>query len=478
MALSLNKKRSITEGPIFFKLLLFSLPIMASGLLQVAYNMADNIVVGKFSDNPNAIAAVASTASLTSLVVQFLMGLATGSGIVIAQAYGAKNNNSVSRSVHTAMTFSAILGVSFSALAVLLARPALLAMNTNSEIIDDAVKYFQIIGFGIPATTIFNFGCSVLRSVGNSKTPLYILSTSGLINVLLNLFFVIVCHMDVDGVALATIISQYISAFVVVLILFLKKNESYGLSPKRLGIDFAILKRIFKIGLPAGLQSSLFAISNIFMTMGVNSLPLHAISAKGIAFNIDAMVYTAMDSYLHAVMTYVGQNYGAKNMARVKKSILYASIQVVCVGVITGVIIILLGEPIIGLYLNSSIANQEMVVIEAKKIMTFILSCYFLCGLMNTLVGSLRGLGNSFITMLISIIGSVVIRCVWIFAFFFPIEELHSLIGLYICYPISWVITISALLIALIITIKKINKRLAEDNIASAEQGAPAKNSI
>lgn len=455
-----KNKKNFTDGPLFVPLILFALPIMASGLLQVAYNMADNIVVGKFSENANAIAAVAATASLTSLVVQFLMGFATGSGIVIAQAYGAKNENSVSRSVHTAITFSVILGLCFGGLAFGISRPVLTLMNTSSVILDDSVLYFRIICLGIPASTIFNFSSSILRSVGNSKTPLYILSVSGLINVLLNLFFVIVCKMDVGGVALATIISQYTSATVVLIILFKKRGECYGFTPKKLGINLPILGRIVKIGLPAGLQSSLFAISNIFMTTGVNSLPIHAQNAKGIAFNIDAMVYTAMDSYLHSVMTFVGQNYGAKKMGRVKRSIWYSAIQVVAIGIITGVTIILLGKPIIRLYLNPTIANQDLVVYEAHKIMKFILSTYFLCGLMNTLMGSLRGLDHSFITMIISIGGSVVIRCVWIFAFFFPIEGLHSLIGLYTCYPISWVLTDITLIIALIIIFKKICKKI------------------
>ena len=465
MTKAIDKKRRITEGPIFIRLLLFSLPIMASGLLQVAYNMADNIVVGKFSENANAIAAVGATGSLTSFVVQFIMGLATGSGIVVAQAYGAKNDKEVSRSVHTAMSFALILGISFGALALILSRTVLVATGTSAEIIDDSTLYFRIICLGIPASTLFNFGSSVLRSVGNSKTPLYILTVSGLINVLLNLFFVIVCKMDVDGVALATIISQYISVGTVLFILIKKRGECYGLSPKKLIIDRRILKRILAIGLPAGLQSSLFSISNIFMTKGVNSLPLYAQNAKGIAFNIDGMVYTAMDSYLHAVMTFVGQNYGAKNMQRVKRSTIYASIQVVLVGMITGFVLIALGKPIISLYLNPMIENQELVVEEAHTIMKFILSTYFLCGFMNTLNGSLRGLGNSFVTMIISIGGSVVLRLIWIFAFFFPNEELHTLVGLFTCYPISWILTNIALIIAFIITYKR-RKREVEAKLA------------
>lgn len=271
--------------------------------------------------------------------------------------------------------------------------------------------------------------------------------------------------MDVDGVAFATIISQYISAGVVLLILIIKRGECYGISPKKLAIDSRILKKILGIGLPAGLQSSLFSISNIFMTMGVNSLPLHAQTAKGISFNIDAMVYTAMDSFLHSVMTFVGQNYGARNMQRVKKSIIYASIQVVLVGMLTGFVIIALGRPIISLYINSDVVNPEIVISEAHTIMKFILSTYFLCGFMNTMNGSLRGLGNSFVTMVISLGGSVVVRLAWIFAFFFPNEELHSLVGLYTCYPISWILTNIALIIALVITFKKKKKEI-EDKIS------------
>ncbi|MBQ2875470.1 MAG: MATE family efflux transporter [Clostridia bacterium] len=467
----LKTKRKIIEGPIFIQLLLFSLPIMLTGLLQVAYNMADNIIVGQFSGDPNALAAITSTSSLTTLAVNFLMGLATGSGVVVAQAFGADEKQKVSRTVHTAITFAIIIGAAFGALAFGLARVALEAMGTKRVLIDGAVLYFRIIAIGIPATTIYNFGAAILRSIGNSKLPLYILGGSGLLNVALNLFFVIVCGMSVDGVAIATVISQYASAVTVILILVKNKNNAWGLDIKRLGINKALLLRIVRYGAPAGLQSSLFSITNVIITSAANQLPKVALDAKAIAFNIDGMVYTAMDSYLHSSMTFVGQNYGAKKYDRIIKSTIYSVIQVAFIGFLLGQILIFFSEPIIGLYLGAATEQRELVVSLAQGLMRFILSIYFLCGIMHTISGALRGLGNSIAPMLISIIGTVVVRVVWV-VFFYPMEQFHTITGLYYCYPITWISSIIALVITFVISArrakKRINEAVEEQRVAAA----------
>lgn len=461
MSLAKNK-RDLTEGPLFIPIFTFVVPIILTGILQILYNMADNIVVGRFSGDELALAAVGSTSSLSNLIINLLMGVAGGSGVVIAQSYGAKEFDKLSKAVHTSMLFSVVGGVFFCLLGLLISEPALALMDTKDELMGRALLYLRIICLGIPATSIYNFGAATLRSVGDSKTPLFILSSTGIINVLLNLFFVIVCKMTIDGVALATITSQYISAAAVVFILFKRSDSPYALDIKKMHMDMPIMKRILALGLPAGLQGTLFSISNIILTAGMNSLPTTDISGKTIAINIEGLVYTAMNSYLHASTTFTGQNYGARKPDRIKKSIIYAVLQVALIGFIGGQIINLFGRPLASLYIDANDPNKEAVMAAALELMQFMLSCYFLCGIMDTLSGALRGLGYSMIPMIVSIGAICVLRAIWVF-FVFPTEQFHSLIGIYTIYPISWTLGLAALVIALLIIFKKVKKRLSEE---------------
>ena len=458
MALT-KSKRDLTEGPLFVPILTFVIPIILTGILQILYNMADNIVVGRFSGDTLALAAVGSTSSLSNLIINLLMGVAGGSAVVIAQSYGAKELDKLSKAVHTSMLFSVIGGIFFCVLGLVISKPALMLMGTKEHLMDRALLYLRIICLGIPASAIYNFGAATLRSVGDSKTPLYILSSTGLINVLLNLFFVIVCKMSVGGVALATIISQYVSAIVIVTILFARKNAAYSLDMESMGIDLAILKRILSLGLPAGLQGTLFSISNIILTSGINMLPDADISGKTIAINIEGLVYTAMNSYLHASTTFTGQNYGAKKPDRIKKSIIYAVIQVALIGFIGGQIINFFGEPLANLYIDPTDANKEAVLSAALELMNFMLSCYFLCGVMDTLSGALRGLGYSVIPMIISIGAICVLRAIWVW-YVFPTERFKSLIGICTVYPISWSLGVISLIIALLIVFRRVKQKL------------------
>ncbi len=462
MALT-KSKRDLTEGPLFVPIFTFVIPIILTGILQILYNMADNIVVGRFSGDTLALAAVGSTSSLSNLIINLLMGVAGGSAVVIAQSYGAKEFDKLSRAVHTSMLFSVIGGIFFCILGLVISKPALMLMGTKEHLMDRAVLYLRIICLGIPASAIYNFGAATLRSVGDSKTPLYILSSTGLINVLLNLFFVIVCKMTVDGVALATIISQYVSAIVVVAILFSRKNVPYTLELKNIRIDTAILKRILALGLPAGFQGTLFSISNIILTSGINMLPDADISGKTIAINIEGLVYTTMNSYLHASTTFTGQNYGAKKPDRIKKSIIYAVVQVALIGFIGGQIINFFGKPLANLYIDPMDADKEAVLAAALELMNFMLSCYFLCGVMDTLSGALRGLGYSVIPMIISIGAICVLRAIWVW-YVFPTEQFKSLIGIYTVYPISWSIGVVSLVIALLIVFKRVKKKFASES--------------
>ena len=443
-----STKRSLTDGPIFLRLFLFTLPVMASGLLQVVYNMADNIVVGSFSGDNLALAAVGSTGTLTVLIVNFLMGFSTGASVVIAHSYGAGDDNQLHAALHTAAVIAICGGLTLGSLAFLLANPLLALMGTKAELMSRAVLYFRIIAVGIPATTVYNLGASVLRATGDSKRPLYVLAATGLINVLLNLFFVIVLGMTVDGVALATVISQYLSAITVVVMLLRHREERCRLKPRSIGVYRQALSRIIRLAVPASLQASLFAISNIFIQGGINQLSVAEVSGKTISGNIDGLVYTAVHSYSTTAMTFVAQNFGARKPERVRKTFLYTVIQVIVVGVLLGQLILLFGRDIVGVYVDAADPNREAVIEYSLEVMRLILTVYFMCGIMDALSGMLRGLGNSVAPMVIGIVGICVLRMAWIL-FVFPTEPFHNLTGMYLCYPITWIFCITLLAIML-----------------------------
>ena len=454
-------KARLTEGPIFFRLFLFSVPIMLSSLLQVAYNMIDSIIVGQFSGDELALAAIGSTGSITALIVNLLMGIATGASVVIAQFYGAKDSEHVSRSVHTAMTFALITGVAFAAFAAIFSSPILTAMNTKAELFDRALLYLRIICIGIPATTIYNFGDATLRSVGDSKTPLYSLILSSIVHIILSILFVAVFKMGISGVAIATVISQYISAAFVVIILTLRRHESYAFSIKKMVLDSKILGRILRFGFPTALQSSFFSISGVLITVASNDLSSAALSARSIAGQVDNLVYAAMNSYTFSTMTFVAQNFGAKKEGRIKKTMLFSLIQVTIVGVGLGQLISLLSPYLVDVFMASDLTNRAEVAEYAINLIQYFLTFYWLNGLMTTLTGILRGLGYPTAPTVISIIGVCGIRLIWIY-FFYPMEMFHSLNGLYTSYLATWLFCVPAMAIALAIVWKRVKPQLAE----------------
>jgi putative MATE family efflux protein len=366
------------------------------------------------------------------------------------------------------MYFSVLGGIAFCIIGLIISRPALALMGTKEELMSRALLYLRIICLGIPASGVYNFGAAILRSVGDSKTPLIILASTGLVNVILNLIFVIVFGMSVDGVALATIASQYISAIAVVLILMKRKTQPYAVEKEKLQIDRDLLGEILRLGLPAGFQGTLFSISNIILTAGMNTLATTDIAGKTIAINIEGLVYTAMNSYLHASTTFTGQNFGAKKPERIKKSILYAVLQAFIVGFFGGMLVLAFGEPLAKLYIDANDPNRAEVLRAALELMTFMLSCYFLCGIMDTLSGALRGLGYSMIPMFVSIGAICVLRAIWVF-FVFPLEPFHSLIGIYTIYPISWSLGIIFNTLALLVIYPKIKKSMISETKIIAE---------
>ncbi len=449
-----KKKRDLTEGPIFTQLLLFVIPIVLTGILQVAYNMADNIVVGKFSGDENALGAVGSTASVTTLMINVLIAIASGAGVVIAQSHGAKDDKAVSRTVHTAMGLSVVMGFAFAALGLLFCKPLLSLMGTQDIFFDNAVLYMVIICAGLPASAIYNFGAAILRSIGDSKTSLYILAVSGLVNVALNLVFVCVFGMTVDGVALATIVSQYISAVWIVLVLMRRRGVSYNLNLKKIRLEVPVIKRIMRIGLPIAFQSVLFSVSNIVVTASLNTFPPAVVNAKTIAFNIEGITYTAMNGFSNAAMTFVGQNFGARKYSRINKASLYAIIQVAVVGIAIAQGEIFFGEELANLYIDKSNSNGPAVVGAVQEIFSIMLATYFLCGIMEVMSGVLKALGFSTISMIACLVG-LAFRVAWLL-FVVPTERFHTIFGLFLSYTLSWVLTIILLIICFIYAWRKL----------------------
>ena len=463
-----KKKLSLTEGPIFSRMIFFALPIMLTGILQILYSMADNIVVGQFSGDVNALGAVGSTGTLNNLILNLLIGISVGTSVVVSQAYGAKQERVVSRAVHTALSFSLIGGIVFMIIGLIISRPALVLMGTRPVLLEGAILYFRIICIGIPASAVYNFAAGILRSVGDSKTPLIILASTGLVNVGLNFFFVCACDMSVEGVAIATISSQYLSAIVSVYALWRKRDECYGFSFKRICIDPNQLKRILRLGIPSGLQGAMFSISNVLLVSGINTLGDNAIKANTIAANIDSITYLACNAFSAATMTFTGQNYGAGKFDRVKKTLVFGLIQVAIFGIAIGQIELLFGENLASLYIAADDPNKAEILTLTKEILVLILNVYFVCGLMDVMAGALKGLGYSLSPMIISVVCICGIRIVWRYAAF-PIEALNNLTGIYLSYPISWSVAFICYLTLYIFARRKIKKITGATDKASEE---------
>ena len=453
--ISLAKRKSVdaTEGPIFSKMIAFVIPLMLTNLMQQLYSMADSIVVGQFSGDDIALAAIGSTSTFIALVTALFTGFASGASVVAARAFGARDNNALSKASHTAVLFGACVGIVLSVSAMLASRPLLTILDTKAELMDKALLYVRIVFIGTPAIATYNFGAAILRSVGDSKTPFYTLTASGIVNVLLNLFFVVACGMSVEGVAIATIVSQCISAAVVLIALSKRSSEPYALKLSKLKISKDTISIILKMGIPAAIQGSLFGITNLFLIRALNDFPVPVLSARTIATSIDVLLSTAINTYLHVAMTFTGQNHGAGKPDRIKKSLFIALAQVVTMGVVVGQLMILFYKPLVGLYLPADAADYNEVLAAAKVIMTIMLSSYFIGAINEVLSGFLRGLGYSVYPMLISIGGICVFRLFWIKVVFPQINELW---GLYTVYPISWALTSLGLAVVILLIWKKV----------------------
>ena len=421
----------MTEGPLLPKILAFSGPLILTGILQLLYNAADVIVVGNYAGH-EALAAVSSTGSLINLLVNVFMGLSVGASVAVARHYGARDIIAMRKAEHTAMTLALFMGVGVGIVGFLLARPLLQLMDSPPDVIDGAALYVRIYFLGMPANMLYNFGAATMRAVGDTRRPMVYLMISGLVNVLLNLLLVIVFHMDVAGVAIATVASQVVSMVLVLLCLF-RTRGAIQLNLNECRIDRKSLRDIIRIGLPAGLQGSLFSISNVLIQSSVNYFGSLVVAGNGVACNIEGFVYTAMNAQHQADMTFASQNYGAGKPDRVKRTLWCCLGVVTAIGLSMGLLILLFGRPLLGLY------NQEPEVIAKGMIrMGIIMPTYFLCGLMDVMVGQLRGVGYSIMPMIVSLTGACLLRIVWILTVF---AQNHDLTVLYMSYPVSWFVT-------------------------------------
>lgn len=463
-----NKKQSpkkgadFTEGPFLRKMILFAIPLILTGFLQSFYSAADLIVVNLFSQSDAPlVGAIGCTSALTNLVLGMFMGLSVGAGVLVAHYVGAKREGDVNLTLHTAIILAVVSGVLIAVLGYIFAEDMLVAMNTSAELLPYATLYLRIIFLGTPASLLYNYIASMLRSSGDSKRPLIFLSISGIVNVLFNIFLVTVFKLDVAGVAIATITSQYVSA-VMALVYLMRIRGMLHFSFKRLRIDLKKLKRLLYIGIPSGLQGCLFSLSNTLIQASMNLIDInagaggHIIDGYSAASNLEGFVYIAMHSIYSVSLTFVGQNVGAKKYKNVKKVTAYAIGIVTVIGLLMGGIMMILHKPLLSLY----ISDNDVALSAAITRFFIIIPMYFFCGISDTVCGTLRALDRSVTSMVISLTCSCGVRILWIqtiFAYF------GTGTSLFLSYPVTWILSCVLHIVFIVIETKKRLKQQREE---------------
>ena len=430
-------RSSMTEGPLLKNIILYTIPIILTGVLQLLFNAADLVVVGRFCGSVS-VAAVGATGSIINLIVNLFIGLSVGAGVMTAQALGSGDQERVHRIVHTAIPTAALGGVLLTVFGLCFAEKALQLMGTPEDVIGLSTLYMRIYFCGMTSNMLYNFGASVLRASGDTRGPLYYLTVAGVLNVILNLIFVMALHMDVAGVALATAISQTVSA-VLVLLALAARTDGCRLRLKQLKIYPAELGGIVKIGLPAGIQGSLFSISNVLIQSSVNSFGSVVMSGNAASQNIEGFVYVSMNAFHQTALNFTGQNYGAGLHKRIRKIMLLSLACVTVMGLAAGVSGWAMARPLLSIYITDS----PQAITYGVTRLTYICLPYFLCGIMDVTTGAIRGMGASLLPMIVSVLGICVFRVFWIFAVFGQ-PKYHTLECLYLSYAISWIITFAA----------------------------------
>lgn len=435
------KKHTVdmTTGSIFRHIIKFTIPIMIAGVLQTLYNAADTVVVGKFAGK-EALAAVGSTGSAINLIIGIFVGLSSATNVIVARKFGAGNKSGVSKAVHTAISACIMGGIFLSLLGIFFCRKILVLMGSPDDVIDLATLYMRIYFAGLPVMLLYNFGSAVMRAVGDAKRPTYYLMCAGLINISLNLVFVIVFNMSVAGVAIATVVAQFISAALVLRSL-IKTEECFKLDIKKLKIHPAELKEMVLLGVPAGIQGSLFSLSNVIIQSSINRCGSDTVAGNGAAASIEGMVYIAMNAFFHGVLTFTGQNLGAHRFDRIKKGYWTTFFISLAFGVVLSQTVVLLSPFLLRMYTDS-----EAVVAVGKMRISIICATYFLCGLMEVGTGALRGLGVANRAMITSLIGACGLRLLMTYLGA-PYKKAEDLKILFYSYPLSWMLTGGALMI-------------------------------
>ena len=440
----------MVNGSIMDKMISFALPLMLSGILQLLFNAVDIIVVGRFSGS-QSLAAVGSTSSLINMLTNLFIGISLGANVLAARFYAAGKHKEMSETVHTAIATAFVSGVIMIFVGILLSRPALELMDTPSDVIELSTLYIRIYFLGMPSFMLYNYGAAILRAVGDTKRPLIFLVISGVINACLNMLLVIVFHLDVAGVAIATVISQVISCVLVIGCLY-KTDAVYRLRFKKLRINRKYLVQIFRIGIPAGLQSTLISFSNVLLQSSVNSFGSIAMAGYTAANNILSFLYMAANAVTQACMSFTSQNFGARKPKRMDRVIIDGMILQFVICLILGTLAYVFGSQISSIYTDNSDVIKSSVEILALTTIP-----YFLCGIMDAWPGIIRGMGRSTVPMILCIIGTVGVRILWIF-FFFPHHR--TLRYLFISYPVSWIATIIMQLAYFFIIRKEIHREL------------------
>ena len=440
------------SGPLLSRILLFAIPLICSGVLQLVFNATDIIVVGRFVSS-NAMAAVGSTSSLINLLVNFFIGISVGANVLVARFRGANDFDDAQETVQTALITAVVGGFVLIALGILLARPMLVWMATPDEVIGQAVLYMRVYFIGMPATMLYNFGAAILRAVGDTRRPLYFLTLAGLVNVAGDLLFVLVLDMGVAGVAVATVISQIISATLIVLCL-MRQDGMCNVNLRRMRFHRDKFLRIMQVGLPAGLQSVIFNISNVLIQSSINSFGATVVAGNTAASNIEGFVYTSMNALYQTSLSFTSQNLGARQFGRIDKILVRCLALVFVIGLVLGNGAHLLGQTLLGIY-----TGEPEVIAYGMMRLGVVSVTYCLCGMMDVVAGSVRGLGYSILPMLVSLVGACVFRIIWIFTVF---QWQHTLFSLYISYPISWALTICAHLVCYFAVRRRVFPRTAE----------------
>lgn len=441
----------LTKGSILPKLIRFTMPIVFSSVLQLLFNAADIVVVGNYESDA-AMTAVGSNAALINLMVNFFIGLSIGVNVLVANYVGGRKREDASKTVHTAMMLAVSSGLFLTVFGAVMAPVFLRWMNTPEKILPLATLYLRIYFLGMVPQMVYNFGAAILRAIGDTKRPLYFLTASGVLNLLLNLLFVIVFRWGVAGVALATIASMTLSGVLVLRSMLLERSE-VRLELKKLAVSRDKLWLIFRMGFPAGLQSILFSLSNVIIQSAVNDFGDIVMGGNTAGANLEGFVYVAMNAFAQAAVSFVGQSVGAGEKKRIPRILAVSQVCVITMGVVTGNLMVLFGPKLLTLYTD----NPTMIQYGLDR-MRVVCRFYALCGIMDVMVGVLRGMGYSFMPMIVSLLGACGLRLLWIFTYF-KTDAFHKPFWLYMTYPVSWIVTLSAHFICFLVVYRRMMRR-------------------